>query len=85
MTERTKRKVRSGEVIRNSMKKTIVVNIERHEMHSLYHRVVQKNKHYLVHDEKNECQPGDIVEIMETRPLSKRKRWRVIQVLKKAK
>ena len=84
MTERSQRKVRSGVVVRNSMTKTVVVNIERHEMHPLYHRVVQKTRHYLVHDEKSECQPGDVVEIMETRPLSKRKRWRVVKVLKKA-
>ena len=83
--ERSKRKTRSGVVLRNTMKKTVVVNVERHEMHSLYHRVVQKNTHYLVHDENNECQVGDIVEIMETRPLSKRKRWRLLQIVKKAK
>ena len=84
MIERSQRKVRTGVVIRNTMKKTVVVNVERHEMHSLYHRVVQKNSRYLVHDEKNECQVGDTVEIMETRPISKRKRWRVLQILKKA-
>jgi small subunit ribosomal protein S17 len=61
-----------------------VVIIERDEMHPLYHRVVQKSKKFLAHDEKNECQVGDVVEIMETRPLSKRKRWRVVKVLKKA-
>lgn len=83
--ERSKRKVRTGEVIRNTMKKTVVVNIERHELHSLYHRVVQKNKHYMAHDENNECQVGDVVEIMETRPLSKLKRWRVTRIVEKAK
>ena len=85
MIERSERKVRSGVVLRNTMKKTVVVVIERDEMHPLYHRVVQKNKKFLAHDETNECQVGDVVEIMETRPLSKRKRWRVVKVLKKAK
>jgi small subunit ribosomal protein S17 len=66
------------------MKKTVVVNIVRQEMHPMYHRVVQKNSKFLAHDENNECQVGDVVEIMETRPLSKRKRWRVVKVLKKA-
>jgi small subunit ribosomal protein S17 len=84
MTERGQRKSRSGVVIRKSSDKTVMVNVERHKMQSLYHRLVKKTKHYMVHDEKNECHIGDVVEIMETRPLSKRKRWRILNVLKKS-
>ena len=85
MSDRNYRKVRTGVVIRNAMQKTVLVDVELREVHPLYLRVVKSNKHYMAHDEKSECGVGDFVEIMETRPISKRKRWRVVKVLNKAK
>jgi small subunit ribosomal protein S17 len=84
MEARGQRKVKEGVVVKNAANKTIVVNIERHEMHSLYNRVVRRTKHFMAHDENNECKTGDMVQIMETRPLSKLKRWRLVKVTRKA-
>ena len=84
MSERNSRKVRQGVVLKNAMQKTVVVRMEKHDKHSLYHRIVTKSSKVKAHDEANVCQIGDVVEIMETRPLSKTKRWRVVKVVKKA-
>ena len=83
-TARTsKRKTRIGEVVSNNMQKTIIVRVQRHTTHPVYKRVVTKFKKFKVHDEKNEAKPGDKVVIVETRPISKEKRWRLKEVLKK--
>ncbi|OGW15015.1 MAG: 30S ribosomal protein S17 [Nitrospinae bacterium RIFCSPLOWO2_12_FULL_45_22] len=66
------------------MQKTVVVNVERRTPHPLYQRVVKQTKKYLAHDEREECGVGDKVKIIETRPLSKRKRWRVLEIIEKA-
>jgi small subunit ribosomal protein S17 len=83
MSERVLRKVREGTVISNKMDKTIVVEQRRRVQHPVYKRYITLTKKYYAHDEKNECQIGDFVRIMETRPLSKQKRWRVVEVLEK--
>ena len=80
MSDSGNRKIRAGKVISNKMDKTATVLIERLSEHPLYHRVIRDSKKVLVHDEKNECQIGDKVKIVETRPLSKRKRWRVVEI-----
>ena len=80
----TGRKTRSGVVISNKMQKTIVVEGERRLRHPTYGKVVKKKHRFYAHDEKQQCQEGDLVRIVETRPLSKLKRWRVAEVLKKA-
>lgn len=82
---RNLRKVRQGVVSSNKMDKTITVSIQYKEKHPIYKKFVSKTKKYHAHDEKNECQIGDVVRIMETRPLSKSKRWRLIEVVEKAK
>ncbi len=82
---RKQRKQRIGVVTSNKMEKTVTVTIERSEMHPLYHKYIKKSIKLLVHDEKNEASIGDIVRIMETRPLSKRKRWRLVEIIEKAK
>jgi small subunit ribosomal protein S17 len=79
-----RRQQKIGVVSSNKMQKTIVVTVDRRVMHSLYKKVTRKSQRFLVHDEREECQPGDRVRIEETRPLSRRKRWRVVQVLSKA-
>ena len=79
-----KRQQKIGVVSSNKMQKTIVVTVDRRIMHPLYKKVTRKSKRFLVHDERGECQPGDMVRIEETRPLSRRKRWRVVQVISKA-
>jgi len=66
------------------MRKTVVVTVERQVRHPLYERVVRGSKNFLAHDEKNQCQVGDTVRIQETRPLSRRKRWRVVEIVAKA-
>ena len=81
MEKRNLRKERIGIVLSNKMEKTVVVSIERLRHHPLYKKAVRRMVKYKVHDEKNECQPGDVVSIIETRPLSRDKRWRVVQVL----
>jgi small subunit ribosomal protein S17 len=80
----TGRKTRSGVVISNKMQKTVVVEAERRLRHTVYGKVVKKQHRFYAHDEKMQCQEGDLVRIVETRPLSKLKRWRVAEVLKKA-
>lgn len=82
---RNKRKVRSGEVISNKMDKTIIVNVIRHVSHPLYQKKVKLSKRYHAHDENNQCQIGDKVQIMETRPISRHKRWRLVDITEKAK
>lgn len=78
------RQQKIGVVSSNKMQKTIVVTVDRRIMHPLYKKVTRKSKRFLVHDERGECQPGDMVRIEETRPLSRRKRWRVVQVISRA-
>ena len=85
MTERNLRKSRIGEVVSNKMEKTITVSIERKLRHPIYGKYVKKTKKFVAHDENNDCNIGDTVRIMETRPLSKRKRWRLVEVLERAK
>ena len=82
---RNLRKTRQGVVISNKMDKTIVIAAKFKEKHPIYGKFVQKTKKYHAHDEKNECQVGDTVLIMETRPLSKTKRWRLVSIIEKAK
>ncbi len=83
--ERARRKVRSGRVISNSMEKTVVVAIETLVRHPLYGRIVRRTTKFKAHDEEKQCGVGDTVEIMETRPISKEKRWRVSRIVEKAK
>ena len=85
MSERNYRKTRNGLVVSNKADKTVVVNVQRQVVHPKYGKIVRLNKKYKAHDEKNECQIGDTVRIMETRPLSKTKRWRLVEILAKAK
>jgi small subunit ribosomal protein S17 len=80
-----KRKQITGRVISTKMDKTAVVELERLMMHSLYKKSVRRTKHVKSHDEKNECSVGDIVKIEETRPLSKEKRYRLVEIIEKAK
>lgn len=83
--ERGKRKVLVGKVVSNKMDKTVVVAVERLFRHPLYKKVLKRTAKFKAHDERNECRVGDKVEIMETRPLSKEKRWRVVNILERAK
>lgn len=83
--ERNLRKVRTGKVTSNKMDKTIVVAIEEHVKHPLYKKVVKRTYKLKAHDENNECRIGDTVKVMETRPLSKDKRWRLVEIMEKAK
>ena len=83
--ERNLRKTRTGVVRSNKMDKTITVAVERRVKHPIYGKFVKKTTSFHAHDEKNECAVGDIVKIMETRPLSKTKRWRLVEVVEKAK
>ncbi|MCG8329294.1 MAG: 30S ribosomal protein S17 [Chitinophagales bacterium] len=85
MTERNLRKTRIGEVISNKMDKTITVTVERKLRHPIYGKFVKKSKKFVAHDENNDCNIGDVVRIMETRPLSKRKRWRLVDIVERAK
>lgn len=78
------RKSREGTVVSNKMAKTIVVAVTRQTKHSAYGKFIRSTKKYYAHDEKNECKPGDLVRIMETRPLSRLKRWRLESIVKKA-
>ncbi len=80
---RSRRKTRVGEVVSDKMDKTVVVAVTRLVRHPLYGRFVKKTNKFKVHDENNECQTGDVVKIMETRPISKDKRWRLVEVTKK--
>ena len=83
--ERNLRKVRIGKVISNKMDKTIVVAVENHVKHPLYGKIVKRTYKLKAHDEQNECQIGDTVKVAETRPLSKDKRWRLVEVVEKVK
>ena len=84
MEERNLRKVMIGTVISNKMDKTVVVAVETSEKHKIYGKVQKRTYKLKAHDEKNECQEGDKVKVMETRPLSKDKRWRVVEIVEKA-
>ncbi len=83
--ERSLRKTRIGKVVSNKMDKTIVVAIEDNVRHPLYKKIVKRTIKFKAHDEQNTCNVGDRVEIMETRPLSKDKRWRLVKVVERAK
>ena len=83
--ERNLRKERTGVVVSNKMDKTIIVAVERKEKHPLYGKFVKKTTKFVAQDEKNECGMGDTVRIMETRPLSKTKNWRLVEIVEKAK
>ena len=85
IVERNLRKTRTGKVISNKMDKTIVVAIENHVKHPLYNKIVKKTYKLKAHDENNECNIGDTVKVMETRPLSKDKRWRLVEIVERAK
>jgi len=85
METRNLRKERQGSVFSNKMDKTITVAVKWKEKHPIYGKFVNKTKKFHVHDEKNECNIGDIVKIMETRPLSKLKRWRLVEIIERAK
>lgn len=83
--ERNLRKVRTGKVTSNKMDKTVVVAIEEHVKHPRYKKIVKRTYKLKAHDENNECNIGDTVKVMETRPLSKDKRWRLVEIIEKAK
>ena len=83
--ERNLRKERIGVVVSNKMQKSIVVEIERREKHPIYGKFIKKTSRFMAHDEKEECNIGDTVRIMETRPLSKRKCWRLVEIIDRAK
>lgn len=83
--ERNVRKVRVGKVVSNKMEKTVVVAVERKVPHALYNKPMVSTKRFKAHDENNECQIGDTVKIVETRPLSKDKCWRVVEILERQK
>ncbi|MBX7093257.1 MAG: 30S ribosomal protein S17 [Flavobacteriales bacterium] len=85
MAERSLRKERIGVVTSNKMDKSIVVSVERKMKHPKYGKFVKRTKKFVAHDEKNECNIGDTVKIMETRPLSKTKCWRLIEIVERAK
>ena len=85
MEERNLRKTRVGKVVSDKMDRTIVVAIEDHVKHPLYKKIVKKTYKLKAHDEKNECGIGDTVRVMETRPLSKDKRWRLVEIIERAK
>ena len=83
MTERGNRKVLVGKVVSNKMDKTIVVAVEEQLRHPAYGKIVKRTNKFKAHDENNQCSIGDVVEIMETRPLSREKRWRLVEILQK--
>lgn len=85
MIERKQRKTRVGVVTSNKMQKTIAVQVERRLRHPLYGKSVKRTKKFLAHDENNDCNIGDVVRIMETRPLSKNKCWRLLEIVERAK
>ena len=85
MEERNLRKTRTGHVVSNKMDKTIVVAVEDHVKHPLYKKIVKRTYKLKAHDENNEANIGDTVRVMETRPLSKDKRWRLVEIIEKAK
>ncbi len=83
--ERNLRKQRVGVVTSNKMDKTIAVSVERKLRHPIYGKFIKRSNKFMAHDEKNECNIGDVVRIMETRPLSKLKRWRLVEIVERAK
>lgn len=85
MAKRGLRKVRIGKVVSDKMQKTIVVAVETKVKHPLYKKIIKRTYKLKAHDENNDCRIGDKVKVMETRPLSKEKRWRVVEILEKAK
>ncbi len=85
MSERNLRKTRVGLVSSDKMDKTIVVSVTEHVRHPLYKKIVKRTYKLKAHDENNECHSGDKVRVMETRPLSKEKRWRLVEIIEKAK
>lgn len=85
MSDRNLRKERIGLVTSNKMNKSIVVMVETRQKHAMYGKFVKKSSNFVAHDEKDECNIGDKVRIMETRPLSKLKRWRLVEILERAK
>ena len=85
MAERNLRKTRTGMVVSDKMDKTVVVAIQDNVRHPLYKKIVKRTVRLKAHDENNECRVGDRVSVMETRPLSKDKRWRVVNIIEKAK
>ena len=84
-TQRGQRKVRLGTVISDKMNQTIIVQVGTSKAHRLYRKTVRQRTRFKVHDEKNECGVGDLVRITETRPISKEKRWRLLEIVEKAK
>ena len=85
VVERNLRKTRTGKVVSDKMDKTIVVAVEDHVKHSLYNKIVKRTYKLKAHDEENQCGIGDTVKVMETRPLSKDKRWRLVEIIEKAR
>ena len=85
MSERNMRKVKIGKVVSDKMDKTVVVAVEDSVKHPLYKKIVKRTQRFKAHDEKNECGIGDRIKIMETRPLSKDKCWRLVNIVEKAK
>lgn len=85
MEKRNLRKERVGLVVSNKMDKSIVVTIERRFKHPVYGKFIKRSNKFIAHDEKNECNIGDTVRIMETRPLSKNKNWRLVEIIERAK
>lgn len=85
MEKRSLRKTKVGTVVSNKMQKSIIVAIERRVAHPIYKKYFKKTTKLMAHDEKNECGIGDVVKIMEIRPLSKRKNWRLVEIIEKAK
>ncbi|MBE6765117.1 MAG: 30S ribosomal protein S17 [Ruminococcaceae bacterium] len=85
MSDRNLRKTRTGRIASDKMDKTVVVAIEDSIRHPLYKKIVKRTVKFKAHDENNECRVGDYVRIMETRPISKDKRWRVVEIIEKAK
>ncbi len=84
MSERSQRKVQIGKVISDKMDKTVVVSVETYKKHSLYGKRIKHTKKFKAHDENNQAKLGDTVKIMETRPLSKDKRWRLVEIVEEA-
>jgi small subunit ribosomal protein S17 len=85
VSERGRRKLRTGVVVSDAMEKTVVIRIDRQVRHGLYAKTVRRSSKLAVHDENNEAHVGDTVRVMETRPLSKTKRWRIVEVVERAK
>ncbi len=83
--ERNLRKERTGVVVSNKMDKTIIVSVKRKVMHPMYHKFVNRTSKFYAHDDENTCNVGDTVKIMETKPLSKTKKWRLVEIIERVK